>query len=444
MSAVTPLPADPNPANPKLANTRLERDLAALPTPHLITELPGPKAKAVIERDGRVASPSLGRVYPLVPARASGCVVEDVDGNRFLDANAGIAVNSTGHCHPQVVAAIQTQSEQLLHYCSSDWYLPVYSELCDRLVATVPQAMGAARVFLGNSGTEAVEGAIKLARYATKRQNVIAFFGGFHGRSLGSLSLTASKSKYRAGFGPMTPGVYHAPYGDARYIEDVLFEHVCAPGDVAAIVAEPIQGEGGYVVPPPEFWPALREICDAHGIVLVADEIQSGMGRTGRMWAIEHEQVAPDMILAGKGIASGLPLSAIIAREGLMQWGPGQHGSTFGGNPVACAAALATLDLIEGELLANARAVGRFLRSGLDELAARHPAIREVRGRGLMLGVEFADHDTAASVEQECFRRGVLVLTCGKSALRLAPPLVIDASQAQVVVDTLDATLATQ
>ncbi len=426
MSAVTPLP---------------ERDLAQLPTPHLITALPGPRARAAIERDGRVASPSMGRVYPLVPARAQGCVIEDVDGNRVLDANAGIAVNSTGHCHPEVVAAIQRQSESLLHYCSSDWYLPIYAELCERLVATAPTGMGAAQVFLGNSGTEAVEGAVKLARYATKRQNVIAFFGAFHGRSLGALSLTASKSKYRSGFGPLTPGAYHAPYGDAAYIERVLFEHVCAPEDVAAIIAEPIQGEGGYVVPPADFWPALRRICDEHGIVLIADEIQSGFGRTGRFWAIEHENVTPDVVLAGKGIASGLPLSAIMAREGLMTWGPGKHGSTFGGNPVACAAAVATIDLLERGLVTNADTIGAELTAGLRDLADRYPAIVDVRGRGLMIGIEFADHDTAAAVEQGCYREGVLVLTCGPASVRLCPPLVMSSDQAATVLRTLGVVL---
>ncbi len=426
MSAVTPLP---------------ERDLATATAPDLVTALPGPAARAAIARDARVTSPSLGRVYPLVPARAAGCVIEDVDGNRFLDANAGIAVNSTGHCHPDVVAAIEAQSRTLLHYCSSDWYLPIYTELCERLVATVPVEMGNAQVFLGNSGTEAVEAAIKLARYATKRQNVIAFLGGFHGRSLGSLALTASKSKYRGGFGPLTPGVYHAPYGDATYLDDVVFEHLCPPDDVAAIIAEPIQGEGGYVVPPPDFWPALRRICDEHGIVLIADEVQSGIGRTGRMWATEHEGVAPDIILAGKGIASGLPLSAVIAREDLMTWGPGQHGSTFGGNPVACAAALATLDLVEGGLMQHAKVLGDHLANGLRALASRHGAIRDVRGRGLMLGIEFADHDIAEAVEQTAFRKGLLVLMCGKATLRIAPPLVMSVAQADVVLAILDEVL---
>jgi len=428
MSAVTPL------GIPDVGPRRL----ADLPAPSLVTELPGPNARAAIARDRAVVSPSMGRVYPLVPARAEGCVVEDVDGNRFLDANAGIAVNSTGHCHPTVVDAIQRQSEKLLHYCSSDWYLPVYAQLCERLVATAPAGMGAAQVFLGNSGTEAVEGAIKLARYATRRPNVIAFLGAFHGRSLGSLGLTASKSKYRGGFGAMPAGTLHAPYGDADHIERVLFEHLTAPDDVAAIIAEPIQGEGGYVVPPADFWPALRRICSEHGIVLIADEVQSGIGRTGRMWAIEHEPVTPDVILAGKGIASGLPLSAIIAREGLMSWGPGKHGSTFGGNPVACAAAVATLDLVERGLMANAASIGTRLLAGLHAMAARHDAIVDVRGRGLMIGVEFADHDAAAAIEQRCFETGLLVLTCGRSAIRIAPPLVIDADRADKVLSIFE------
>ena len=321
-------------------------DLAATAAPRLVTELPGPKARAAIARDRDVVSPSLGRVYPLVPARASGMMIEDVDGNRFLDFNAGIAVNSTGHCHPAVVAAIEEQANRLLHYCASDWYLPTYTAVCERLAQSVPAGFGDAKVFLGNSGTEVVEGALKLARLTTGRQNAIAFLGAFHGRSLGSLSLTASKARYRGGFGPLLPGVYHAPYGEAGYIEDVVFKHLTEPEDVAAIIVEPVQGEGGYVVPPAGWIAELRDICDTYGIVLIADEVQSGVGRTGRMWAIEHDGVAPDIIVAGKGLASGLPLAALIARADLMRWEPGKHGSTFGGNPVACAAALATLDLI--------------------------------------------------------------------------------------------------
>jgi 4-aminobutyrate aminotransferase len=417
-------------------------DLASARVPHLVTELPGPKAQAAIERDQLVVSPSLGRVYPLVPARASGMVVEDVDGNRFLDFNAGIAVNSTGHCHPLVVNAIEEQAGTLLHYCSSDWYLPVYAAVCERLGATVPAGFGDAKVFLGNSGTEVVEGALKLARHATGRPNVIAFLGAFHGRSLGSLSITASKARYRGGFGPLLPGVYHAPYGEAGYIERVVFRHLTPPEDVAAIVVEPIQGEGGYVVPPAGWLGELRAMCDEHGIVLVADEVQSGVGRTGSMWAIEHDGVAPDIILAGKGLASGLPLAALIARADLMRWEPGKHGSTFGGNPVACAAALATLDLVETQLARNAARVGAHLTARLEGLRATHPDIVEVRGRGLMIGVELPSHEHAVAVEQACFRRGLLVLTCGEAALRLAPPLICTVAQADLAIELLAAALA--
>ncbi|HEX6659880.1 MAG TPA: aminotransferase class III-fold pyridoxal phosphate-dependent enzyme, partial [Ilumatobacter sp.] len=320
-------------------------DLAGQTAPRITTEVPGPVARSVIERDERFTSPSLTRVYPLVVARGAGAVLEDVDGNRFLDFNAGIAVNAAGHAHPAVTEAIKAQAERCIHYCSSDFYHPVYAELCERLSASAP--MPGARTFLANSGTEAVEAALKLARYHTRRPNVIAFYGGFHGRSLGSLSLTSSKAKYRSGFGIVTPGSYHAPYAydgevtGAEYVETVLFQRMTEPSDVAAVFVEPIQGEGGYIVPPAGWLADLRALCDAHGILLVADEVQSGVGRTGRMWACEHDGVVPDMITAGKGLASGLPLAALIARGDLMQWTAGKHGSTFGGNPVACAAALA-------------------------------------------------------------------------------------------------------
>lgn len=417
-------------------------DLAHAIAPRLLTELPGPLARVAIERDRAVTSPSMGRAHTLVPARGSGCVIEDVDGNRFLDFNAGIAVTATGHCHPHVVEAIERQARALLHYCSSDWYIPVYAEVCERLAASAPMPGGQpARVFLGNSGTEAVEAAIKLARYATGRPNLIAFHGAFHGRSLGSLSLTASKARYRAGFGPMLPGVFHAPYGEAGYLDRVVFRHLTPPGDVAAIFVEPIQGEGGYLVPPAGWLAELRALCDAHGILLVADEVQSGVGRTGRMWAIEHEDVAPDILLAGKGLASGLPLSALIARAELMQWGPGSHGSTFGGNPVACAAAVATLDLVEGGLARQAAHVGAYLLEQLRALQQRNPVVRDVRGRGLMVGVELPDHATAHRVEQECFHRGLVVLTAGESALRLAPPLVVTREQVDVALSILEAVL---
>ena len=410
-------------------------DLAHARVPHLVTDLPGPRAREWIARDAAVVSPSLARVYDLVPARGAGCVIEDVDGNRFLDFNAGIAVTSTGHCHPQVVAAVERQAHDLLHYCGSDWAMPGYTEVCERLAASVP-IEGPSRVFLANSGTEAVEGAIKLARAATGRPNIIAFLGAFHGRSLGSLSLTASKAMYRGGFGPLQSGVYHAPYGVPGYIEDIIFRHLTVPDDVAAIIVEPLQGEGGYLVPPPGWMAELRDLCDRHGIVLVADEVQSGIGRTAKMWTIEYDGVAPDMVLSGKGLASGLPLAAVIGKADLFTWGPGRHGSTFGGNAVACAAALATLDLVEHGLMQNAATVGARLQERLAKVAADHPdQIIDVRGRGLMIGIELTDHDAAATLEQACFRAGLLVLTCGPAAVRMAPPLVVTEAQADLAVD---------
>jgi 4-aminobutyrate aminotransferase len=411
-------------------------DLATASAPTLVTELPGPRAREWIARDEQVTSPSMGRVYPLVPARAGGLVIEDVDGNRFLDFNAGIAVTSTGHCHPAVVDAISTQAGQLIHYCSSDFYPPIYAELSERLVARAPIG-GSSKVFLTNSGTEAVEASIKLARHSTGRQYVIAFLGAFHGRSLGSLSLTASKARYRQGFGPLLPSVYHAPYGADGYLEDVLFKHLVSPEEVAAVIVEPIQGEGGYVVPPAGWLARLQELCVRHGILFVADEIQSGIGRTGKLWAVEHEGIRPDVVLSGKGLASGMPLGALIARSDLMKWSAGAHGSTFGGNPVACAAAVATLDLVEGSLTTNAAAVGDLLMESLRGLQSRQPLLTEVRGRGLMIGIDFPDHDTAAAVEQACFRRGLLVLTCGERAVRFAPALTITAEQAETAVSIL-------
>jgi 4-aminobutyrate aminotransferase len=408
--------------------------------PLIVTDLPGPLARAVIEQDERYSSPSLTRVYPLVVSHGEGAVIEDVDGNRFLDFNAGIAVNAAGHHHPKVTAAIHAQVDACVHYCSSDFYHPAYAELCERLARSVPEGMGPTRVFLANSGTEVVEAALKLARHYTGRPNVIAFYGAFHGRSLGSLSLTSSKAKYRSGFGIVTPGAYHAPFalpGDdqgegatgAEYIEQILFHHMTEPEDVAAIFVEPIQGEGGYIVPPAGWLQALRDLCDRHGILLVMDEVQSGVGRTGTMWACEHDGVVPDIITAGKGLASGMPLAAIIARDEIMQWKAGKHGSTFGGNPVACAAANATLDLVESELAANATARGEQLMAGLRALQERFPIIEQVRGRGLMIGFDLADHDMAEEFEQACFQRGVLVLTCGKRGVRLAPPLVVTEEQ---------------
>jgi 4-aminobutyrate aminotransferase len=421
----------------------------ARPVPDVRTELPGPAARALIEADTAVTSASLPRAYPLVPRRGYGSVVEDADGNLFLDCNAGIAVTSTGHCHPAVVAAVTAQAAELLHYSASDFYLPIYSRMCAALAATAP-IDGPVRVFLTNSGAEAVEGALKLARYATGRPYAISFFGAFHGRTYGAMTLTASKAKYHRGFGPLVPGVLHAPYAFNRvdpdsgarshdeeetfaFLEDTLFRYQVAPTEVAAIFVEPVQGEGGYIVPPASWLARLRSLCDKYGILLVADEVQSGMGRTGRMWAIEHSGVRPDILISAKGIASGLPLGAFMARAPLMEkWGAGAHGSTYGGSPVPCAAGLATLSVIESEgLLGNAVAQGEFLLSGLREVWAAHPkTVTDVRGAGRMIGVEFRSAELAERVQQRAFERGLLVLECGESTIRVSPPLVITREQA--------------
>jgi 4-aminobutyrate aminotransferase len=403
------------------------------PVPHLVTELPGPKARAHVQFDETWTSPSLPRAYPIVPIRGEGLTVEDIDGNLFLDFAAGIAVNSTGHAHPQVVAAIKEQAADLIHFSASDFYLPIYAEACRRLAESAPIA-GRVRTYIGNSGTEAVEASIKLARYATHRPYVVAFLGAFHGRTYGSVSLTASKAKYHAGFGPLLPGVFHAPYGrveDLRWFDEVLFDKLAPANEVAAIIVEPVQGEGGYIVPEDGFLQGLRAICDRHGILLIADEIQSGAGRTGRMWAVEHWGVQPDILLTAKGIGSGMPIGAMIARAELMEvWGPGAHGSTYGGNPVACAAALATMDLLDGGLIENARIRGDQARLGLESLAGRYSElIRDVRGLGLMIGVEFDTADHAEEVQWASFERGLLVLECGKSSVRLSPPLTVSEAE---------------
>jgi len=419
--------------------------------PELRMELPGPVAAAIIARDENVTSPSLTRLYPLVVQRGRGCVLEDVDGNRCLDFNAGIAVVAAGHGHPEVNAAIHAQVDDVLHYCSSDFYLPAYADLCEKLAALAPFTTPV-KSFLCNSGTEAVEAAIKLARYHTGRPNVIAFLGAFHGRSLGSLSLTASKARQRAGFGILTPGSFHAPYWDpynddaltgAEYIEQVLFTKLTDPSDVAAIFVEPIQGEGGYIVPPAGWLAKIRDLCDKHGIVMVIDEVQTGVGRTGTMWACEHDDVEPDIMCIGKGLASGLPLAGIIAKSDLMDWEPGGHGSTFGGNPVACAAASATIALVESSLAENAAKVGSHLLSALAELQAEQPLIEQVRGRGLMIGIDMPDHDTADALQEALFRRGLLTLTCGERSVRFAPPLVVTIEQADVAIDILRDALMT-
>ena len=424
--------------------------------PLILTELPGPKARAMIARDDAVASPSLTRAYPLVADSGQGLVVTDVDGNRFLDFAAGIAVCSTGHAHPRVTAAIREQADRLIHIAATDFYEPRYLELMERLAAIAPFTE-TARVFLTNSGTEAVEGAIKLARYHTHRPGIVAFEGGFHGRTMGSLSLTNSKIKQRAGFGPLLPMVHHAPFPRVRawreqsggdgsaelaYLRNTIFGRQIAPKDVAAIVVEPVQGEGGYFPAPAPFLRGLRELCDEHGIVLIADEIQSGMGRTGRWWAIEDSGVEPDIVTVAKGIASGMPIGAFIGRESLWTWPPGAHGSTFAGNPVCAAAALATIDVIQAEGLATARAMGDRLRAGLEEAAATSDAVVDVRGVGLMIGVEFGSHAEAEAVQEAAFQRGLLTLECGESSLRFSPPLIVDAAAVDTAIRIFGESLA--
>lgn len=432
--------------------------------PDIKTALPGPKAKAIIEKDARFVSPSYTRDYPFVIAKGEGAVVEDVDGNRFLDCAAGIAVNSTGVSHPEVVKAITDQAQKFIHMSGTDFYYEPQVRLAEELAAIVP-IDGEVRTFFGNSGTEATEAAIKMARYYTKRQGIIAFFGAFHGRSMGSLSLTASKAIQRRGFAPFVPGVYHAPYPDTyrfngsaeacaeaslSWIRDQLFVHLISPDEVAAIVVEPIQGEGGYIVPPKAFLQGLRELTAQHGIVLVCDEVQSGMGRTGRMFAAEHFGLKADVVNIAKGIASGLPLGVTCARAEIMSWPPGAHASTFGGNPVACAAANATIRLLKEQLVANAAAVGAHLMDGLKALQQKHQLIGDVRGLGLMIGIELVKDRTTReravdernALVQAMFRRGVLVLGAGRNALRLAPPLVLSKAQADSVLEALDQSLA--
>jgi 4-aminobutyrate aminotransferase len=432
--------------------------------PDIKTPLPGPKAKAIIDRDREFVSPSYTRDYPFVIARGEGAVVEDVDGNLFLDCAAGIAVNSTGVSHPDVVAAIVDQAKKFIHMSGTDFYYEPQVRLAEELARIVP-IDGDVRTFFANSGTETTEAALKLARYYTKRQGVIAFLGGFHGRSLGALSLTASKAIQRRGFGPFMPAVYHAPYPDTyrydgsadrcaaeclAFITDKILVHLVSPDEIGAIVVEPIQGEGGYVVPPKAFLQGLRELSTRHGMVLVVDEVQSGMGRTGKMFASEHFDLKPDVVNIAKGIASGLPLGVTCARKDIMTWPPGAHASTFGGNPVACAAANATIALLKGSLVANAAAVGARLMDGLRELQSKHPIVGDVRGKGLMIGIELVrDRATKERAPEErnalvqaMFRRGVLTLGAGLNAMRLAPPLVLSHAQADKVLTIFDDALA--
>jgi 4-aminobutyrate aminotransferase len=438
--------------------------------PDIKTELPGPKGRKIIAADARYVNPAYPRPdFKLVAERAQGVWVEDVDGNIFLDCNAGVAVCSTGHCHPEVVKAIQDQAAQLIHICGTDYYYRLMPDLAEALDAITP-VPSPTRTHFANSGTEAVETALKLAMHATGREKFIAFFGSFHGRTLGSLSLTSSKAAQRSGFKRQALDVVHVPYpndyrnpfsaedcgtggaaqGALNWIEDRLFKTTTPPEEVAAIVVEPIQGEGGYVPASKGFLKGLRRICDEHGILLVFDEVQSGMGRTGKMFACEHDEVQPDVICIAKGIASGLPLGACVARADLMDWQKGAHASTFGGNPVAIAAAMKTIELLERELVTNAAEVGHYLKSGLKKLMAKHECIGDVRGRGFMLGVEFVKDKTSRTpdpelrdrVEMAVFERGLILLGCGANTIRWSPPLILTKEHVDVALEIFDEAIA--
>jgi 4-aminobutyrate aminotransferase len=428
--------------------------------PDIRTALPGPNGAEMLTRDKLYVSPSYTPVYPLFVERGSGAVIQDVDGNLFLDFTAGIAVTNTGHCHPEVVAAIKDQAEKLIHMSGTDFYYRPQIDLAEKLAKVAPGPTPK-KVFFCNSGAEALEGALKLARWHSKRNRVVAFFGAFHGRTYGAMSLSGSKLVHRRGFSPLVPDIHHVNFprtcpttceaspackGGGKCtliaeIEDTIFKRTCPPEEVAAIFVEPIQGEGGYHPIPQGCLPALRALCDKHGILLVVDEVQSGMGRTGKMFAVEHYGVEPDIICSAKGIASGMPLGAIIARANVMDWPPGSHASTFGGNPVACRASLASIDLLEREYMANATARGEQLRAGLKALSAKHPELTGVRGMGLMTAADLPTGAHKESVIQGAFERGLLLLGCGETALRFCPPLCITAEQVETCLRILDGVL---
>jgi 4-aminobutyrate aminotransferase len=430
--------------------------------PSLEGPLPGPRAAAIIQRDRRVLSPSYTRGYPLVIERGEGALVTDVDGNRFLDFNAGIAVVSTGHCHPKVVRAVQEQAAKFLHMSGTDFYYENMVQLAEKLAALAPGGYER-RVYFGNSGTEAMEAAIKMARYHTGRDKFIGFLGAFHGRTMGSLSLTARRPVQRRGFGPFMSGVHHVPYAYcyrcaygktpdscavecAKVIEEQLLKTILPADEVAAIVVEPVQGEGGYIVPPAKFLEELERIAHRHGMLLIFDEVQAGMGRTGKFFAAEHSGVAPDIFTVAKGIASGMPISATVARAEVMDWPPGAHASTFGGNPVSIAAALTTIELLEQELVDNAATMGAYMMDRMVTWPGRFPLVGDVRGLGLMLGIELVkDQVTKERAPEErdkivdmAFERGLLILGAGENTLRLSPPLVITKDQADFAMETLE------
>jgi 4-aminobutyrate aminotransferase len=432
--------------------------------PKLVTTLPGPLAQKMIERDKRLISPSYTRCYPLAVKSGRGSRVEDVDGNQFLDFTAGIAVNSTGHCHPQVVKAIQNQCAQLIHMSGTDFYYEQMPALAERLSAIAPMP-GPHRVYYGNSGTEAVECALKIARYHTGRQHIISFLGSFHGRTMGALSLTGSKIQQKRRFAPFVPGVTHVPFpyayrgcndalpteselglACARYIEERLFKTILPPEEVAAIILEPIQGESGYVVAPAIFLQEIRRICNRHGILLIADEVQSGVGRTGKWWAIEHSGVEPDIVCIAKGIASGMPLGVCLARAEIMDWIPGSHASTFGGNPISLAAALATLNIVEREGLQNASTVGAAMTARMSTWVEKYGNVGDVRGRGLMLAIELVQDKASRApvpalrdhIVDLAFQHGLLLLGCGETSIRLCPSLLVQQQEADIALDIFE------
>ncbi len=409
--------------------------------PRILGPLPGPKAASWLKRDDAVMSPSYTRVYPLVVRRAKGCMIEDLDGNRFLDLTAGIAVTAVGHSHPRVVRAIRRQAGRLIHMSGTDFYYTPQIRLAEVLARIAP-GPNPKRVFFTNSGAESNEAALKLARRHTGRMRALSFLGAFHGRTYGAMSLSGSKPMQRRGFAPMVPEIEHARYGDLESVKTLL-RSTCPPDELAAIFVEPIQGEGGYIVPPPDFLPGLRALCDEHGILLVFDEVQTGFGRTGKMFACEHWGVAPDILCLAKGIANGLPLGAIVADAKVMDWPSGSHASTFGGNPVACAASLATISLVESRYRRNAEVRGGQLRAGLEELATQHPSmVKEVRGLGLMLGMEVQrdgspDPDLRDAIVDRAYHHGLLLLPCGASTVRFCPPLCLTSRQVGVALGIL-------
>jgi len=433
--------------------------------PEIVVTPPGPKAQEILAKDRKYISPSYGRPYPAVIARGSGIYTWDVDGNRYMDLSSGIGVTNTGHCHPEVVQAITHQASELIHMSGTDFYYPVQVQLAEKLAEIAPGAPNK-RVFLANSGAEAIEAAMKLARYKRQRPIFLAFFGAFHGRTFGALSLTASKEVQRRHFAPLLPQVVHIPYPDPyrtpfgvkpeevtdivlAYLKEEVFERVAPPEDIAAMFVEPVQGEGGYIIPPRDFFPRLKEMLEEHNILFVDDEIQAGMGRTGRMFAIEHWGVIPDMITVAKGIASGVPLGAMIARASLMDWPPGTHASTFGGNPVACRAALKTIELLENGLIENAERVGAVFLQRLQALQEQFEFVDNARGLGLMLAIDIVkDRETKEPdpklrqrILMEAFRRGLLVLDAGRSAIRFIPPLIITEEEVHIAMDIFEETL---